>query len=459
MSAESRAINSTNFFDLFEQEPAPFDLYYCTILPLVLFSWPCFFLFQSDLPAHFAPSSLIWWVRILFCGIAALVGIFACYKLGADLLIIIGNISWGIIYFSLIVFIGFLYWRAFSGNPLFVIKEDEKIAANVWAICLTGYYPFFVKNALNRLRKHIGIAWIVYKTGIDRQAHLLFAASMAALGWALWLQNSGHWQQMAVLDSPVTIPGFFTIPFTASVSFPFALLGWVENPIQSAVSTVAHAPFNVTIALFVGAALLFFFAINRLQYSAVGVRPALAWLAFALFCAAGYLDVGLHWRGAPALPPELIVFNRAFAVLALGVYLFWRGKAMQAFEQVDGESGEYQAAFKLADGTARKIALWLLGLLWVAVQVSHWFGGGFPEWIVTVLLALLVWFPVQDLINFKSQFQAALGRYNKLLALHRASYKPPSTLATDEQVRDALNGGRGIGDRGPDGKPWDDSGD
>lgn len=293
----------------------------------------------------------------------------------------------------------------------------------------------------------------------DRQAHTLFVASSALLGWGLWLQNGGNWQGMAVMNAPIVVPlVHWEIPFTESVALPFALFGFVHDPVGSAVSTVAHAPLNATLALFSGAAVLFFFAVNRLQYSVVGVRPEWAWLAFALGCAAVYLDVALHWAGAPALPFVLILFNRAVAVLALGVYLFWRTDAKRGLP-VPGVTNEYKTAFDMADQSAWKIAAWLLGLLWAATQFSHGFGGEFPEWVKTVLIGLLVAFPVRDAVKFNSEFRNALGRYNQLAALYQQSYKPPSTVATDAQIRDALNGGRGIGGQGIDGKGWHDTGD
>lgn len=293
----------------------------------------------------------------------------------------------------------------------------------------------------------------------DQQAHLLFVASMAALGWGLWLQNGGNWQGMAVMNAPIVVPlVHWEIPFTESVALPFALFGFVHDPVGSAVSTVAHASLNTTLALFSGAAVLFFFAVNRLQFSVVGVRPEQAWLAFALGCAATYLDVALHWAGAPVLHPALILFNRTVAVLALGVYLFWRTDAKRGLP-VPGVTNEYKTAFDMADQSAWKIAAWLLGLLWAATQFSHGFGGEFPEWVKTVLIGLLVAFPVRDAVKFNSEFRNALGRYNQLAALYQQSYKPPSTVATDAQIRDALNGGRGIGGQGIDGKGWHDTGD
>lgn len=312
-------------------------------------------------------------------------------------------------------------------------------------VCLWFLYllPAFIKSL-----------WRTFRLDKDRQAHLLFLLSMAALGWALWLQSGGNWQQMASLNSPITIPGFDPIPFTASISFPFALLGWIENSAGSALSFASAASTNEILALFASAAVLFFFALNRIQLSAVGVRPEFALLAFALFWVSVFFDVALHWSGAPVLPPVLILFNRAFAVLALGVSLFWRNAAKQG-EDVPGADGEYRKACDAAEQTARKIGLWLLALVWLATQLSH--ANLSPVafyWVKCAMISVFVAMPLRLMIQFKLDFQKALGRYNQLLALWQQSYKPPPTVATDEQVRDALNGGRGIG-----GKDWNDTGE
>jgi len=337
----------------------------------------------------------------------------------------------------------------------FITFGQGDLIAKLAAFAATAFLAFICLSMM--LMSIPGLYISILRTfGIDkdRQAHLLFMLSMAALGWALWLQSGGNWQQMALLNSPITLPGFDPIPFTASISFPFALLGWIENSAGSALSFASAASTNEILALFASAAVLFFFASNRIQLSAVGVRPEFALLAFALFWVSVLFDVALHWHSAPVLPPVLILFNRAFAVLALCVSLFWRNAAKRG-EDVPGADGEYRKACDAAEQTARKIGLWLLALVWLATQLSH--ANISPVafyWIKAAMIGVFVAIPLRLMIQFKSDFQKALGRYNQLLALWQQSYKPPPTVATDAQVRDALNGGRGIG-----GKDWNDTGE
>ena len=149
--------------------------------------------------------------------------------------------------------------------------------------------PFYLAKIFN-----------TFRVDKDRQAHLLFVASMVLLGWALWLQNGGNWQSMAAFNAPVVLPVMhWEIPFTESAALPFALFGFVHDPAGAVVSTVAHAPLNTTLALFAAAAVLFFFAVERLQYSVVGVRPALAWWAFALGCAGLCCTNGMRGKRSP----------------------------------------------------------------------------------------------------------------------------------------------------------------
>lgn len=286
--------------------------------------------------------------------------------------------------------------------------------------------PFYLAKILN-----------TYRIDKDRQAHLLFVASVALLGWALWLQNGGNWQQMAVLDSPIVLPLVnWKIPFTDSIGFLFALLGFVHDPVAGSLSVAVQAHIN-EIVLFMGAGLLFLFAEIRLHKSAVGVQPRFALLAFVLFWLAVFVEVALHWSGTPALPPELILFNRAFAVLAFGVYLFWRRVAKYG-EPVRGADGVFKAACDWAELEGWKIAAWLLGLLWLSTQLSHTWLNDFPEAIQYIICIVLLGVPLRKIIGFKHEFDTLLVPYRNALQLERESYQPPPVVATEKETRDAL---------------------
>jgi hypothetical protein len=274
-------------------------------------------------------------------------------------------------------------------------------------------------------------------TDKDRQAHLLFVASMALLGWGLWLQNGGNLQNMAVLDSPIVLPLVnWKIPFTDSLGFLFALLGFVHDPVAGSLSVAVQAHIN-EIALFMGAGLLFLFAEIRLHKSAVGVQPRFALLAFVLFWLAVFVEVALHWSSAPALHPAVILFNRAFAVLAFGVYLFWRRVAKYG-EPVRGADGVFKAACDWAELEGWKIAAWLLGLLWLSTQLSDVWLNGFPEPIQYILYIVLLGVPLRKIIGFKHEFDSLLAPYRNALQLERESYQPPPVVATEKETRDAL---------------------
>lgn len=271
----------------------------------------------------------------------------------------------------------------------------------------------------------------------DRQAHLLFLLSMAALGWALWLQNGGHWQKMAVLDSPIVLPLVnWKIPFTDSIGFLFALLGFVHDPVAGSLSVAVQAHIN-EIVLFMGAGLLFLFAEIRLHKSAVGVQPRFALLAFVLFWLAVFVEVALHWSSAPVFHPALILFNRALAVLAFGVYLFWRRVAKYG-EPVRGADGVFKAACDWAELEGWKIAAWLLGVLWLSTQLSHTWLDDFPEAIQYILCIVLLGVPLRKIIGFKHEFDSLLAPYRNALQLERESYQPPPVVATEKETRDAL---------------------
>ncbi len=271
----------------------------------------------------------------------------------------------------------------------------------------------------------------------DRQAHLLFVASVALLGWALWLQNGGNWQNMAVLDSPIVLPLLnWKIPFTDSIGFLFALLGFVHDPVAGSLSVAVQAHIN-EIVLFMGAGLLFLFAEIRLHKSAVGVQPRFALLAFVLFWLAVFVEVALHWSSAPVFHPALILFNRALAVLAFGVYLFWRRVAKYG-EPVRGADGVFKAACDWAELEGWKIAAWLLGLLWLSTQLSHTWLNGFPDPIKYILCIVLLGVPLRKIIGFKHEFDSLLAPYRNALQLERESYQPPPVVATEKETRDAL---------------------
>lgn len=265
----------------------------------------------------------------------------------------------------------------------------------------------------------------------DRQAHMLFMLSMAVLAWGLWLQSGGNWQQIAVLKVPI-----FEIPWTESLGFPLAIVGFVHDPVGSAVSSVVQASANQTLVIILAAVALFALAENRLHQSAVGVRPKFAALVFALLVVSVCLEIALHAAGAPDLPSVLILFNRAFAVLALGVYLFWRRVAKNG-EPVRGADGEFRKACDYAEKQALKIALWLLGLVWLATQLSHGFPNGFPPLVLSAF-GIAASFPFVWMVNFKREFDNQLGHYNEALRMQRASYEPPPISASDDEIRRAL---------------------
>jgi len=169
----------------------------------------------------------------------------------------------------------------------------------------------------------------------------------------------------------------------------------------------------------------------------VGVQPRFALLAFVLFWLAVFVEVALHWSGTPALPPELILFNRAFAVLAFAVYLFWRRVAKKG-EPVRGADGVFKAACDWAELEGWKIAAWLLGVLWLSTQLSHVWLNGFPEPIKDILFVVLLAVPLRKIIGFKHEFDSLLAPYHDALQLERDSYQPPPVVATEKETRGAL---------------------
>lgn len=290
-------------------------------------------------------------------------------------------------------------------------------------------------------------SWRTFWRDKSRQAHMLFLLSMAALGWALWLLNGGNWQQMAAFNSPVKIPFFDAIPYTDIVAAPFALVGLIEN--SGVWYSTFKAHFVDIVASLSAAAVLFFFAINRLGISIAPLRPQFGLFAFAIFFLAVYLEIALHWAGAPALPPELILFNRAFAVLAFAVYLFWRERCKDApdadFEKDDnGDFDEaiasYLNACDEAEARAWHIATWLLALVLAATFLSRLSLSDFPYLPFALIIGLFLFYPVRLMMTFNGDFQAALLRYNKLLKLHQKTYQSPPTVATREQIQEALSG-------------------
>lgn len=298
-------------------------------------------------------------------------------------------------------------------------------------VAFYGIYSFLMLPAL------LKVFFRTLATDKDRQAHLLFLLSMAALGWGLWLQNGGHWQNMAVLNSPIVVPLLnWKIPFTESLGFLFALLGFVHDPVAGVLSVATQAYISA-FALFMCAGVLGLFAEIRLHKSAVGVQPRFALLAFVLFWLAVFVEVVLHWSGAPVLHPSLIVFNRAFAVLAFAVYLFWR-RAAKYGEPVRGADGVFKAACDWAEVEGWKIAAWLLGVLWLSTQLSHVWLNGFPEPIQYILCSVLLVVPLRKIIGFKHEFDTLLAPYRNALQLERDSYQPPPVIATEKETSDAL---------------------
>lgn len=354
-----------------------------------------------------------------------------------------------------IFLIALLPFEARFFYELFTVPQPNLVSYFLRACCSIFVLLFAIIGItlLYLFTAGVGAVIRTLKRDRDRQAHLLFLLSMAALGSALWLQSGGNWQSMAALNVPISIPGFFTIPNTEILNFPFALLGLIDNPVGSAVSAGAHSSLNQALLLLAVSLGFFFLASNVLSYSPEVPQPVFVWLALALCAAAVCVDISFHWYGASLWPPYVILFNRAFAILAGGVYLFWRSKGKKGFP-VPGASGEFQLAFEMADQSARRIALWLLGFVVVATQSSIVLKGELPEWSITVGVVIFTLFPFRYMTNFKREFDEARGRYDELRDLSENSYSPPSTVATDEQVRDALNGGRQIG-----GDDWEDDGE
>ena len=351
-------------------------------------------------------------------------------------------------YMAFIVVALFLYplWKflEYAGDPLFGHLMVAVLSLLVILIAVKSNHTYFVFFGWGFLVLLVVAAPFclvkilnTYRTDKDRQAYMLFVASMAALGWGLWLQNSGHWQQMAVLDSPVVVPLLnWKIPLTDPLGFLFALLGFVHDPVEGSLSVASQVPISA-LTLFVAAGLLFLFAEIRLHKSEVGIQPRFALLAFVLFWAAVFLDVALHWSGAPVLPPELILFNRAFAVLAFAVYLFWRRVAKNG-EPVRGADGVFKRACDWAEVEGWKIAAWLLGVLWLATELSYLWPSGFPEQVKYLLCVALLAVPVRKIIGFKHEFDSYLSAYRNAQQLERESYQPPPVIATADETRRAL---------------------
>lgn len=305
--------------------------------------------------------------------------------------------------------------------------EHNTTPAQIFLFCLLPAFLVF----LYLLPAYIQSGWRTFRRDKDRQAHMLFLLSMATLVWALWLQNGGNWQQMARLNVPI-----FEIPWTESLGFPLAIVGFVHDPVGSAVSSMVQASANQTLVIILAAGALFALAENRLHQSKVGVRPRFALLVFALLVVSVCFEIAIHAARAPVLHPFLILFNRAFAVLALGVYLFWRRVAKNG-EPVRGADGEYRKACDYAEKRAWKIALWLLGLVWLATQLSPGFPNGFPPLVLSAF-GIAASFPFVWIVNFKSEFDNQLGHYNDALRMQKASYEPPPISASDDEIRSAL---------------------
>ena len=316
-----------------------------------------------------------------------------------------------------------LFFLLFLSYEAFFVGLDAFLVFIV-LLCL---FSFFIMKYLSFFYKALKTLW----KDFDRQAHFLFLLSMATLAYALWLQNGGNWHQMARLNVPI-----FEIPWTESLGFPLAIVGFVHDPVGSAVSSVVQASANQTLVIILAAVALFALAENRLHQSAVGVRPKFAALVFALLVVSVCLEIALHAAGAPDLPSVLILFNRAIAVLALGVYLFWRRVAKNG-EPVRGADGEFRKACDYAEKQALKIALWLLGLVWLATQLSHGFPNGFPPLVLSAF-GIAASVPFVWIVNFKREFDNQLGHYNEALRMQRASYEPPPISASDDEIRRAL---------------------
>lgn len=341
----------------------------------------------------------------------------------------------------------FIYYAADSlvvtGFFLFLYYGILNLTLNDWTHIIPAWRPYFILISIVAVLVLPALPALVVgvcgtlRADKDRQAHLLFLLSMAALGWALWLQSGGHWQQMAVLDSPVVVPLLnWKIPLTDPLGFLFALLGFVHDPVAGSLSVASQAHISA-LTLFVAAGLLFLFAEIRLHKSEVGIQPRFALLAFVLFWATVFLDVALHWSGAPVLPPELILFNRAFAVLAFAVYLFWRRVAKNG-EPVRGADGVFKRACDWAEVEGWKIAAWLLGVLWLATELSYLWPSGFPEQVKYLLCVALLAVPVRKIIGFKHEFDSYLSAYRNAQQLERESYQPPPVIATADETRRAL---------------------
>ncbi len=379
----------------------------------------------------FEPLAISWWIRIFLSFFAICIYAFLL-KNYEGILRIIGCLFGSALVIAL--FVGFFMQIASeipkeTNQPILLI-----VFMGAGLLLLPLAYFFYVVAAFSS-----GVITIIntYSATKDRQAHLLFLLSMAALGWALWLQSGGHWQQMAVLDSPVVVPLLnWKIPLTDNLGFLFALLGFVHDPVAGSLSVASQAPISA-LTLFVAAGLLFLFAEIRLHKSEVGIQPRFALLAFVLFWATVFLDVALHWSGALVLPPELILFNRAFAVLAFAVYLFWRRVAKNG-EPVRGADGVFKRACDWAEVEGWKIAAWLLGVLWLATELSYLWPSGFPEQVKYLLCVALLAVPVRKIIGFKHEFDSYLSAYRNAQQLERESYQPPPVIATADETRRAL---------------------
>lgn len=274
-------------------------------------------------------------------------------------------------------------------------------------------------------------------SGKTQQAYSLFILSMAALGWGLWLQNGGNWQGMAALNIPFVLPLLdWSIPWTESIGFPFALLGYIHDPAGAVVSGIAQAHSGEIVALLGAATLLLLFAKAQLKNAGTPLHPALPLLTLALLLASVCLDIALHWSGAPALHPAMILFNRAFSVLALGVLLFWWGNIPIGGEDVPGAESDMGIARGKAAMRALKICFWCVGLVFVMTAASHFSG----EWRHGIRLILVgLWMvPARMAINFPNDYRDDLQQYRKAKQMWEQSYSPARIVPTKAEIDNAL---------------------
>lgn len=314
-------------------------------------------------------------------------------------------------------------------------------AINLGLKCLLSILAFlFAFSGIYSLLMLPALIKVFFKTlaiDNDRQAHFLFVASMALLGWGLWLQNGGNWQGMAALNIPFVLPLLdWSIPWTESIGFPFALLGYVHDPAGAVVSGIAQAHSGEIVALLGAATLLLLFAKAQLKNAGTPLHPALPLLTLALLLASVCLDIALHWSGAPVLPPALILFNRAFAVLALGVLVFWWGNIPIGGETVPGAENDLGIARGQAAMRALKVCFWCVALVFVMTAASHFSG----EWRHGIRLILVgLWMvPARMAINFPNDYRDDLQQYRKAKQMWEQSYSPARIVPTKAEIDSAL---------------------